>query len=266
MASITSHTIVRNEDRFIWYAIMSVISEVDRMIIYDTGSTDRTVEVIKSINSSKIYFQQIPTTTSAQITNLRRRQLKLTKTDWFMLLDGDEIWNQDTIKQFTQFATSQPKRVKAVIARTRNCVGDIYHYLPESTGKYHLKGVTGHLTVRAYRQLPGYNWIGHYPMEAYADRSHQKINNQNEDLAFFDNFYWHMTHLTRSTSPDRVLGFRNHKYDLGIAVNTKQQLPKVFFSPAAPKFAHVTKPRSVSYTLTAAALAPFKYIKNYPTS
>ena len=43
------NTIVHNEENFIWFAVMSVIDYVDKVLIYDTGSTDKTVEIIKEI-------------------------------------------------------------------------------------------------------------------------------------------------------------------------------------------------------------------------
>ena len=46
---IWAHTLVMNEDRFIWYAVMSVIDYVDKILIFDTGSTDGTVRIIKGI-------------------------------------------------------------------------------------------------------------------------------------------------------------------------------------------------------------------------
>ena len=46
---VWAHTLVKNEERYIWYAVMSVIDWVDKILIWDTGSTDKTVEIIKEI-------------------------------------------------------------------------------------------------------------------------------------------------------------------------------------------------------------------------
>lgn len=43
MTTIWAHTIVKNEERFIWYSVMSVINHVDKILIWDTGST-KTIE------------------------------------------------------------------------------------------------------------------------------------------------------------------------------------------------------------------------------
>ena len=44
--TVTAHMVVMNEEKWIWFAIKSVVDYMDRLIIYDTGSTDKTVEII----------------------------------------------------------------------------------------------------------------------------------------------------------------------------------------------------------------------------
>ena len=57
--TLTAHMMLCNEERWCWYAIMSVIDHVDHMIIFDTGSTDRTVEIVKGILVEPRYSQKI---------------------------------------------------------------------------------------------------------------------------------------------------------------------------------------------------------------
>jgi len=51
---IVVHCLVKNEENFIWYAINSVLPFVDKIMIWDNDSTDKTIEIIKSIHSPKI--------------------------------------------------------------------------------------------------------------------------------------------------------------------------------------------------------------------
>ena len=44
---LTVHCIVKNEERWIWYSLMSVLEHSDKIIVYDTGSSDKTIEIIK---------------------------------------------------------------------------------------------------------------------------------------------------------------------------------------------------------------------------
>ena len=47
--SITAHCLVKNEENFVGFAIKSVINFVDKVIVFDTGSTDKTVGLIKNL-------------------------------------------------------------------------------------------------------------------------------------------------------------------------------------------------------------------------
>jgi hypothetical protein len=46
---ITVHSIVKNDDRWIFYSITSVIDYVDEILIYGADSTDNIVKIIKAI-------------------------------------------------------------------------------------------------------------------------------------------------------------------------------------------------------------------------
>ena len=52
-------SLVKNEERFLWYAINSILPFVDKIMIWDTGSTDKTVEILKLITSPKISFKEV---------------------------------------------------------------------------------------------------------------------------------------------------------------------------------------------------------------
>lgn len=223
---ITGHCLVRNEDQFIRYAINSALPFLDRLIIYDTGSTDKTVDIIRSIKSPKIFFAQKGPQSPAEITNLRNDMISQTKTDWFFLLDGDEVWSQKTLKDYLEFTLDQPKAILATFLHTRNCVGDIYHYRDESSGRYEIAGLKGHLNIRAYRRA--LKWSGTYPLEKCVDTTDKN------SLAFFDGYYWHMTHLSRSSGTDPVLGFRRRAFDLGILAR-ENELPEVFSGQNFPR-------------------------------
>lgn len=233
-SKITVHTIVKNEDRWIWYALMSVIDFVDQILIYDTGSTDKTIDMIKSIDSPKIIFQPHPVSTREDLVKLRQEQLDHTRTPWFMLLDGDEIWPRKNLRRLLQAAANAAPNTLAFINRSRNCVGDIYHYLPESAGRYQIKGITGHLNIRLIRNLPNLKITGQYPLEAYTLNG-QLLQSIEDRIKFVDTWYLHTTHLSRSTrkSADSQVIDRLKKRKLwrpGLKMH-QSELPEVFWQP-----------------------------------
>ena len=198
---ITLHSIVKNEGRFIKAALISALvsKEVKRALVWDTGSTDGTVKQILSIKDKRIEFQQKGNVDRSGLAQLRNQQLKATKTPWILLVDGDEIWPEKNLQNLVLTIKRCGPETIALVNKTRNVVGDIYHYLPDSEGHYQIGSWTGHLNIRAIRNLPGLTVKGEYPDEWY-EYEGKKIQDQPEKLKFVDTWYLHTTHLKRSDS------------------------------------------------------------------
>ena len=101
-SKIIVHCLVKNEERFIWYALQSVLPYVDHVLVWDTGSTDKTLDIIRSIKSSKISLKTFKSVSATLHTKLRQQMLQATpkdKYDWLMILDGDEVWPEASIKK-----------------------------------------------------------------------------------------------------------------------------------------------------------------------
>src|SRR3972149_2146143 len=77
--------IVKNEEKFLPACLESVKGHVDEIIIVDTGSTDRTVEIAESYNA-KIYHHPWKNSFS----KARNYSLKYATCDWILILDADE--------------------------------------------------------------------------------------------------------------------------------------------------------------------------------
>lgn len=235
-SQITVHTIIQNEDRWIWYALMSVIDVATKILIFDTGSTDKTKEIITTIKSPKIVFEQKPSVTRQSLVRLRQEQIDRTKTPWLLLLDGDEIWPQKNLAKLLTAAANSSEKTIAFFTRTRNCVGDALHYLPDSTGKYSIKGVTGHLNIRLIRRHPKLKVSGEYPLEAYTVENHP-LQTLEKNIEFVDTWYLHTTHLPRSThrqaETEVIDRTKKQKFRSGLKMKP-EELPEVFAKPRPP--------------------------------
>lgn len=198
---ITLHTIVKNEDRFIKAALVSALAskDVEKAIVWDTGSTDKTVAEILSINDPRIEFMEKGNVGRKQLALLRNEQLRMTKTPWILLVDGDEIWPGKNLQNLVQTIKQCGLKTIALVCRTRNAAGDIYHYLPESKGHYQIGPWSGHLNIRAIRNSPGLIVKGEYPNEWY-ELNGKKIQDLPTKLEFADTWYLHLTHMKRSDS------------------------------------------------------------------
>mgnify|MGYP000359384862 CR=1 FL=1 len=127
--SITAHCIIKNEENFVEYAIRSVVDFVDQIIVFDTGSTDKTVSIILELQTrhpNKIFFEEKGSCDKKRHTELREEMLNKTNTEWFMILDGDEVWTKRGMEEVLSVINSSLE-VECLIAPFYLCVGDVYH-------------------------------------------------------------------------------------------------------------------------------------------
>lgn len=82
--------IVKNEEKYLEQcltALQPILNELDsELIIADTGSTDRTVEIAKKFTDNVFYFEWINDFSAARNSTLEKAQ-----GEWFMFIDADEI-------------------------------------------------------------------------------------------------------------------------------------------------------------------------------
>lgn len=235
--------LVCNEEKWVSYAINSVYSRVEKIIIFDTGSRDKTVNIIKKFRD-KIIFEEKGAADAKTMIDLRNEQIKKTDTDWFMILDGDEAYP-------TRIFDKLPLDAEywGVFLHNHLCVGDVYHALPESYGKYELCGRKGHLNLRFYRKMNGWKWWGKYPLEYYGDENGKSINKMCNKLYYLNDYYWHMSFLQRSN-----VGNKNHvKYHLGRRITG--EIPEVFKN-------NILKKRSARFVARSLFETPIRYLKN----
>ncbi len=92
-------------------SILSQISENDEVIISDDGSTDRTIQIIRSINDNRIrvfYHQKEHFYKYTLIRNMNyasqnfEHALQQCRGDFIFLADQDDIWGQDKVSTCMQ--------------------------------------------------------------------------------------------------------------------------------------------------------------------
>lgn len=77
--------IVKNEEKHIEACIRSVLPYVDEIVIVDTGSTDRTKEIVRSFPVRLETFDW-----NGDFSAARNYSISLTTGDWILVLDADE--------------------------------------------------------------------------------------------------------------------------------------------------------------------------------
>src|SRR5258708_21889294 len=199
---ITVHVLVKNEENFIWYAVMSVINYVDKIIIWDSGSTDKKIaiiEEIKRIGGTKVSYKKLSIEYFDE-GKVRQEMLNETNEGWFMVLDGDEIWWDKSISELTDFIKEEGEKYESVVVPTVNLVGDIFHYQEKEAGNYNLLGMTGHYSLRAFNtKIPGLHSWGEHGVSGWVDGESRRIQDRKtKHINFIDVPYIHVTHLERT--------------------------------------------------------------------
>lgn len=267
---IWAHTIVKNEERYTWYAVMSVIEFLDKILIWDTGSTDSTCDIIKEIKRlypNKVEFREVGNVDIGQFTEVRQEMLKVTRSDWFMILDGDEVWWNDSIKKNIYFIKNWGTQYESIVNSYYNIVGDIYHFQEEEAGKYSIDDKCGHLTIRFInRAIPGLHYEKPHGQQGLYDKNGILIQNRPKDMRkHLELAYLHFTNMNRSSSreKDLLVPKREMKYklDIGNKFPNDFYYPEVFFRSRPSTISSPWLNRSKEYVLRSLLKRPGQIIK-----
>lgn len=262
MSGISGHMIVKNEDKWVWYAISSILPYVDELLITDTGSTDHTLDLIRSFRSKKISLTQITASTPAQVTSAREAQLSNSRYPWIWIIDADEIYPSKTAKEC--LALTQSSRYEGILVRRYDLLGDIYHRQSESVGTYNLFGHSGHLLIRLVNRahLPGLHYQGDYPNEGFFDaHNHSILTHDPNRWALTKHSLYHAMYLRRSSIGSNLPMFNRSKYKIDLGIAIKDTPPEVLKLSDPLSIGHPLSPRSWSYNLAARVITPIKQLK-----
>ena len=235
---VWAHTLVKNEAKWLWYSVESVIDLVDRVLLWDTGSTDGTLDVIRLLEKkhpSKIEFREYGEVTPETFPLARQEMLESTKADWILILDGDEIWWQDSIRSLLSVVKNEGNEIESIVVPTINMVGDMFHFQEEEAGRYHLAGHSGHLNLRAFStSIQGLHAEGAHGIFGWKDGKGLRIEDRDSGkIRFINAPYIHATHLQRSDILEKDINVpkrsKKFKYEAGIEVPRDFYYPEAFF-------------------------------------
>lgn len=264
---LTVHMVVKNEDRFIWYAISSVLPYIDRLLIFDTGSTDKTIEIIKSFKDERIRFQSKAVKDAKDIGRLRQQQIEETDTSWFWVVDGDEVYPSSLCEEIVEAVKNEEMNLEGIVVGRYDLLGDIYHFQDERVGTYNLFGRKGHFVLRLInkKNIPGLHLEGLYPHEGNYDKNREAlINHDSQKFYFTKKRLFHAMYLPRSTKGNSLSDtiHRNKwKIEMGKRMKDDTLIPEVFHQPHPVFVPDSYKRRSVFYEVAACFITPIKIIK-----
>jgi glycosyltransferase involved in cell wall biosynthesis/2-polyprenyl-3-methyl-5-hydroxy-6-metoxy-1,4-benzoquinol methylase len=145
---ISVSMITLNEERNIGRALASC-SFADEIVVVDGGSTDRTVEILRS--HPRVVLATHPW--DGHFGNQRQRCLERCTGDWVIRLDADEAYSDEFERGIRPFLETLGPDVGGCLIRQCNLVGN------ES---WYAKAHDGHEAIpRIWRNRPGVRWERH---------------------------------------------------------------------------------------------------------
>lgn len=135
--------IVRNEEKYLADALKSVQDVVDEMIVVDTGSTDRTVEIAREYGA-KVFFYEWNDDFSAA----RNESLKHATGDWILQMDADERLDDSLKENLRVFLVPSDRAIRYQVF--------IRNYMSEGDAS----SILGHYMVRLFRKTPDTTFFG----------------------------------------------------------------------------------------------------------
>ena len=89
---LTVHMMVRNEEYWIWFAVTAALEGCGRLMLWDTGSEDRTLELARAVADDRLHIERVAVPNNRRLCDVRNAMLDATDTDFFAIVDGDEVW------------------------------------------------------------------------------------------------------------------------------------------------------------------------------
>ncbi len=122
--------IVKNKEKFLAKALASIQDVADEIVVVDTGSTDRTVEIAKSFGATIGHFEW-----TGDFADARNAALDLCTGDWVLALDADEELTPGSGDNLRQLINRPTQRPTIYLPRIINLVNGseadaIEHYGP----------------------------------------------------------------------------------------------------------------------------------------
>jgi len=134
--------IVKDEEEMLPGCLEPLQGVVDEMIVVDTGSTDRTVEIAESFGAKVVSFPW-----NGSFADARNASIEAASGDWLIYLDADE-----------HMEAQDARHLRALLSRTWR--EGFYLVETNYTGGSDAGSAVTHMALRVWRNRPQYRFAG----------------------------------------------------------------------------------------------------------
>lgn len=137
---LTLSMIVKNEEKYLRGCLESVKDIADEIVIVDTGSTDKTLEIAEKFNANIFHFDWIDDFSAA-----RNFALSKSNGNWILYLDADERLSPDSVRELKTIINKQDKLgINCTVTNLDDYTGNVrkmnYIRLFRNADKIHFEG------------------------------------------------------------------------------------------------------------------------------
>jgi glycosyltransferase involved in cell wall biosynthesis len=119
--SISLCMIVKNEEKYLPACLASLKPVVDEMVVVDTGSTDRTVDIAAVFGARVLHFPW-----NGNFSDARNYAIEQAKGAWVLVLDADEVVSQQDYARIKETVSSSGNQQIAWSVLTRNYTNKVH--------------------------------------------------------------------------------------------------------------------------------------------
>jgi glycosyltransferase involved in cell wall biosynthesis len=168
---------VKNEEESMRVTMESIKDHFDVVIVFDTGSTDQTIEVIKSMclkNKQKLYLKEGVFVSFPESRNEALAFAEQVSCEYLLMMDaGDEFRTKKSKRELEMMFRTVPSHLEFDIGLIKQ------QWLDDSAGK-----ISDHFDCRLVKNHKGIRYDVKYPVHEQVEKA-DVLRNSN----FGDNFY-----------------------------------------------------------------------------
>lgn len=158
MIELTAHCMLANEEVWIGHVLEPLLDVCEQVLIYDCASKDRTPEIIQAVLASKdwpaeVEFVEFDVMSPKLNGRVRQMMTDRTKTEWAIIVDGDEYTPVEMLRAIKQIGMPEGKKLGFTSYQTVQFI-DGQFWKGEKFGKQSLF------------HAPTSIWRGDYPWES----------------------------------------------------------------------------------------------------